>query len=1318
MATIVLSAVGAAVGSGFGGAVLGLSGAVIGRAVGATIGRVIDQRLFQQKVLGGGSSAVETGKVQRFALTGASEGAPIARVWGRVRIGGQVIWATRFLEHTQTTTTTSTASAGGGKGAGGRTLTDTRTVTAYSYTVSLAIALCEGEITRVGRVWADGIEIARDSLNLRVYAGSEDQQPDPKIAAVLGAENAPAYRGIAYVVIEDLQLGPYGNRVPQFSFEVLRPAQGTFAQSLPDLVHGVKGVAMIPGTGEYELATTPVHLSDGPGVNTSVNVNTPSGKTDFATTLEVLSEELPACGSVSLVLCWFGSDLRCGACAVRPKVEHAGADGVPMPWRSGGIGRSEAEVVPQLDGRPVYGGTPADQSVVEAIQALKAAGKEVMFYPFLLMDQLAGNGLPDPWSGGLGQPALPWRGRITVSLAPGLSGSPDRTAAAAAEVAAFFGTARPSDFTVTDGGVQYAGPAEWSYRRFILHCAHLAALAGGVDAFCVGSEFAGLTRVRGAGDDFPAVAQLRALAADVRAILGAGVQISYAADWTEYGSYQSQEGGLYFPLDPFWADANCDFVGIDNYMALSDWRDDPDQADAAWGSIYNLDYLMANVQGGKDYDWYYASPEAAGLQKRTKITDGTYGEPWVYRVKDLTNWWGQAHFQRPGGLRDSAPTAWVPQSKPIRFTEYGCPAIDKGTNEPNKFVDAKSSESSLPHYSSGLRDDLIQLQYLRALIGYWGDPAHNPISPLYGGAMVDMDHAHVWAWDARPYPYFPNAVGLWADGANYQTGHWLTGRNANQPLANVVAEICERSGVTAVDPTPLYGLLRGYSLEQTGSARSSLQPLLLGFAFDLAERDGRIRFFMRGLPDKAAIAEAEVVEASGSGGAIQTVRAAGAETSGCVRLNFVEADGEYQARATEAIFPDEAVHSVAQTDLPIVFTQAEGRAVAERWLAEARVARDTVKFALPPSKAVLGAGDVVRLAGARYRIDRVEEAEAQTIEATRVETTSYVPSDYAATPVISRAFAAPVPVFPLFLDLPMLTGDELPQAPRLAVTATPWPGSVACFSAAQDAGYTLNTLVTSPAVVGVTQGPLLRASPGLWDRGAALRVSVYGGTLSSASAAQVLAGANVAVIGDGTSANWEVFQFARAELVQAGVYDLSLRLRGQAGSDAIMPEAWPAGSYVVLVTGAAPQIELASSLRNVARNYRIGPAARGYDDPSYTHLVAAFEGIGLRPYAPCRLAAKVLASGDIGLRWTRRTRLDGEDWTAPDVPLGEAYEAYLLRVRTETATLREVTVGLPFWTYAAADWLADGAAMKFTVAVAQLSDRFGPGPFTEIAVDV
>ncbi len=253
-----------------------------------------------------------------------------------------------------------------------------------------------------------------------------------------------------------------------------------------------------------------MHYSIGPGRNVGTNSNAPSGKTDFGTSLDSLVAELPATKSVSLVVSWFGSDLRCGTCSIQPKVEQTELDGQPMAWRSGGIGRATALTVPQVEGRAIYGGTPADASVIEAIQAIRAEGREVMFYPFILMDQLDGNTLPNPWTGEPGQPALPWRGRITTSLAPGRVGTPDRTAAAEAEVSAFFGSAAPAHFQVVNGSIVYTGPNEWSYRRFILHFAQLCAQAGGVDAFCIGSEMRSLTQIRGSNDSFPAVTALKA----------------------------------------------------------------------------------------------------------------------------------------------------------------------------------------------------------------------------------------------------------------------------------------------------------------------------------------------------------------------------------------------------------------------------------------------------------------------------------------------------------------------------------------------------------------------------------------------------------------------------------------------------------------------------------------------------------------------------------------------------------------------------------------------------------------------------------------
>ena len=110
--------------------------------------------------------------------------------------------------------------------------------------------------------------------------------------------------------------------------------------------------------------------------------------------------------------------------------------------------------------------------------------------------------MPDP-HGAVEQPVMPWRGRITTSIAPGRADTTDSTEAAVDEVATFFGQADGDDFTADGQKITYHGPAEWSYRRFILHYAHLCAAAGGIDEFLIGSEMIGMTQIRGPQNIFP-----------------------------------------------------------------------------------------------------------------------------------------------------------------------------------------------------------------------------------------------------------------------------------------------------------------------------------------------------------------------------------------------------------------------------------------------------------------------------------------------------------------------------------------------------------------------------------------------------------------------------------------------------------------------------------------------------------------------------------------------------------------------------------------------------------------------------------------------
>jgi len=421
MATLILGAAGAAIGGSIGGAILGVSAATIGGFIGSTIGSVVDSWIVSSLAP---TQRIEGARLDSLRITSSSEGAVIPRLYGRMRIGGNIIWATDFREETKTTT------QGGGKGGGGGKVKTTE----YLYYASFAVALCEGPITGIGRVWADGKPMDLSGVTWRWYPGDEAQAADPFISAKMGAANTPAYRGTAYVVFEELALSTYGNRLPQLSFEVFRPLAD------PDTAEGLtRAVTMIPASGEFTYATQAIRKSSS-GATQAENLNALPDTADMVVALDRLQAMAPAVESVSLAVAWFGDDLRAGSCKLRPGVEVETKSTTPVGWSVNGVSRADTFLVSRdAKDRPVYGGTPADFAVVQAIREMKARGLRVTFYPFILMDVPPGNTLPNPYSDNAaetGQPTFPWRGRITCSPAAGYAGSVDQTATASSQVSA------------------------------------------------------------------------------------------------------------------------------------------------------------------------------------------------------------------------------------------------------------------------------------------------------------------------------------------------------------------------------------------------------------------------------------------------------------------------------------------------------------------------------------------------------------------------------------------------------------------------------------------------------------------------------------------------------------------------------------------------------------------------------------------------------------------------------------------------------------------------------------------------------------------
>jgi hypothetical protein len=213
------------------------------------------------------SPRTEGPRLGDLAVQSSARGAPLPRVWGSMRIAGNLIDGKKYEIRTEEEV--------GGKGfmgGGGGVQVN------YSYFADFAVSLCEGPITGVRRIWLNNklwytaaddasdteLEASDDHERYgKLYKGTTTQLPDPTLEAIHGAGNVPPYRRTAYIVFTRLPLLNFGNAIPNVSVEVCNtPASLTAPSQLPGGNSGGTyntNMARDPETGRIFLTT----FSDG-----------------------------------------------------------------------------------------------------------------------------------------------------------------------------------------------------------------------------------------------------------------------------------------------------------------------------------------------------------------------------------------------------------------------------------------------------------------------------------------------------------------------------------------------------------------------------------------------------------------------------------------------------------------------------------------------------------------------------------------------------------------------------------------------------------------------------------------------------------------------------------------------------------------------------------------------------------------------------------------------------------------------------------------------------------------------------------------------
>ncbi len=740
-----------------------------------------------------------------------------------------------------------------------------------------------GEISEIARIWANDKLVNIADYKFRLYHGSQDQMPDPLISAKCGLQKTPAFRGLSYIIFEELPLKDFGDSVPNFSFEVVRKANISINSSNRYIIQSnlrmneistedlVESMIIIPGSGEFvydtmvQYKTTKIsdeYILDKEAINSHNYDNI----ADSIQSIYQLQITCPNIKWVGPVVCWFADSLDAGTCEIKPCVEFQDKmTEYSEEWIVGKYNRESAKLVSKdPNSNPNYGGTVNDASLIRYLQELKSRDLKIMFYNMFFMDL----------------PGKPWRGHLTGSIG---------------DIVDFFNR-------------------ENGYNNFILHYAKL--VRNHVDAFIIGSELIGLTKVKDANNNFPAVDELIKLAKMVKEIMPQHVLVGYAADWSEY---HHTDGGWY-NLDKLFASEYIDFVGIDAYFPVT----------SSISSHISFDEIKQGFEAGEGYDYYLDY-----LGNKQPLSE-------AYAWKNLEYWWGNYHYN-PDGRK----TEWKPHMKKIWFTEFGFPSIDKSTNQPNLFYDPLCKDGGAPKGSSGETDFSIQRKAIKAFIEYWRSKDY-------------VEQMFLWTWDARPYPSWPHGK-IWRDSNLWEKGHWVNNKFGACSLGSIILELSDRCSMdlSLIDVTSLDEAVEGLILTKSMNVTDIINSLRVFYFFDIIHEKSHVRFMKRGNSKPYMLDHSSLVKLSDETYLKQT-QISKNNIINDLHISFIDRYNEYKNGFCK-ISDDSMLKNNANIKFPIVLSNIEIANIGKLIIKNAMTENQIIEFSVPANMIMYEPTDFITL---------------------------------------------------------------------------------------------------------------------------------------------------------------------------------------------------------------------------------------------------------------------------------------------------------------------------------------------------------------------
>lgn len=553
---------------------------------------------------------------------------------------------------------------------------------------------------------------------------------------------------------------------------------------------------------------------------------------------------------------------------------------------------------------------------------------------------------------------------------------------------------------------------------------------------------------------------------------------------------------------------------------------------------------------------------------------------------------------------------------------------------------------------------------------------------------------------------------------------WITMLPSLQDGAPAIRDIveaeCAKVGLSgaAIDATALTDTVHGYAITNRGTVRAGLEPLSGAFYFDGVEVDATLKFVQRGGSVSATIPEDDL--AAHAWGAEQPdtalmERTQDVELPDEVTLNYMDKDAAYLVGAQYARRLIGSSRTQQLVSVAMALSATKAKEVADVLMINAWQGRVGFDFSTGPKYSYLMPSDVVAIVkgGTSYTVRIVTRDEqggvinfGAVLEDLQVYDQS-APAPSLPAPDDEVELEGPTKLY--MLDIPLLRdiddGYGIYSA-ALGYTSG-WDGAQ-LFKSADGATWTeFGAVHLIGATAGFAASVLGDFTQNIFDETNTVTVTLISGTLSSVTEAEVLAGANAALLGE------EILQFKTATLVSGTTWTLFGLLRGRKGTEWARATHTLGERFVLIENDAivAQPLALADlALERIYRGVTFGGIVTEAEDVPLT-----FAAVAWKPYAPVLLGGGRDASGNLTIKWVRRTRVAGEWTDYADVPVGEDSESYEVEIWDGSgyATLKRTISSLSSATagYTAAEQTTDFGSTQSTVycRVYQLSASVGRG---------